>query len=54
MSTSGSLVAKLTMQVTIKAMAKLPPHTGQIKMALGLDEEPDHPPIILQNMNFEK
>jgi len=50
----GSVLAKFNVQVSIKEMAKLPPHRNQIKKALGLDDEPNGPPVILKNVYLNK
>lgn len=42
------------MKVPIKEIIKLAPHRRQVKKALGLDDELDDPPIVLQNMHFDR
>lgn len=50
----GNVPTKVNLQVPLKEMAKLPPHSREIKKALGFEDELDDPPIILQNMHFNK
>lgn len=47
-------LGNVTVFVPLKEMSKLPPQRRQIKKALGLDDEPDEPLVILQNMHIDK
>lgn len=49
-----SVLGKVTVPISLKDMAKLPPQRRQIKKALVLDDEPDYPLVIVLNLHIDK